>query len=87
LAEIIETILMYGYVIVAGWLILMVVWVVGAFKASRDISSGLSIVRWLWQLFLLRLLIFYCGLLWMTRTCSRKGSLLSALLSAELVHH
>jgi len=48
---------MYGYVIVASWLILMAVWVLGAFTAKRDISSSPSIVRWLWQLFLLGLLI------------------------------
>ena len=48
----------YGYVIVASWLILMVVWVIGAFTAKRDVSSGPSIVRWLWQLLLLGLLIY-----------------------------
>ena len=48
----------YGYVIVASWLILMVVWVIGAFTAKRDVSSGPGIVRWLWQLLLLGLLIY-----------------------------
>ncbi len=49
---------MFGYVIVASWLLLMVVWVLGAFAAKRDVSSSSSIVRWLGQLFLLGLLIF-----------------------------
>ena len=47
----------YGYVIVASWLILMAVWVIGAFTAKRDVSSGSNIVRWLWQPLLLGLLI------------------------------
>jgi len=49
---------MYGYVIVASWLILMAVWVLGAFTAKRDASGGSAIVRWLWQLAVLGLLIF-----------------------------
>jgi protein-S-isoprenylcysteine O-methyltransferase Ste14 len=49
----------YGYIIVASWLILMVVWVIGAFTAKRDVSSShSSIVLWLWRLLLLGLLIF-----------------------------
>ena len=48
----------YGYVIVASWLILMAVWVVGAFFAKPDVSSSPRIVRWLWQLPLLGLLIY-----------------------------
>jgi protein-S-isoprenylcysteine O-methyltransferase Ste14 len=48
----------YGYVIVASWLVLMAVWVLGAFTAKRDVSSGSRIVRWLWQLLLLGLLVF-----------------------------
>ncbi len=48
----------YGYVIVVSWLVLITVWVVGSFTAKRDISSSLSIVRWLWQILLLGLLIF-----------------------------
>jgi protein-S-isoprenylcysteine O-methyltransferase len=49
---------MYGYVIIASWLILMVVWVLGALTATQDVSNNSSIVRWLVQLFLLELLIF-----------------------------
>jgi protein-S-isoprenylcysteine O-methyltransferase Ste14 len=48
----------YGYVIVASWLILITVWVVGAFTAKRDVGSSPRIVRLLWQLPLLALLIF-----------------------------
>jgi hypothetical protein len=48
----------YGYVIVASWLILMAVWVVGNFTAKPDVSSRPRIVRWLWQLPLLGLLIY-----------------------------
>ena len=48
----------YGYVIVASWLVLMAVWVIGAFTAKPDASSSPRIVRWLWQLLLLGLLIF-----------------------------
>ena len=48
----------YGYVIVASWLILMAVWVVGNFTAKPDVSSRPRIVRWLWQLPLLGLLMY-----------------------------
>lgn len=48
----------YGYVIVASWLILVTVWVIGAFTAKPDVGSGPRIVRWLWQLPLLALLVF-----------------------------
>lgn len=48
----------YGYFIVASWLILIVVWVLGAFTAKRDVSSSPSIVLWLWRLVLVGLLIF-----------------------------
>lgn len=48
----------YGYVIVASWLVLIVVWVLGAFTAKPDIGSSPRIVRWLWQLPLLALLIY-----------------------------
>ena len=30
----------YGYVIVVSWLVLMAVWVVGAFTDKRDVSSS-----------------------------------------------
>ena len=48
----------YGYVIVASWLVLMTVWVLGAFTAKPDVASRSIIFRWLWQLFLLGLLIY-----------------------------
>jgi protein-S-isoprenylcysteine O-methyltransferase Ste14 len=48
----------YGYVIVASWLVLMIVWVIGSFTAKRDVKSSPSIARWLWQLPLLGLLIY-----------------------------
>ncbi len=48
----------YGYVIIASWLVLMAVWVLGAFTAKRDVSSSRSSVLWLWRLLLLGLLIF-----------------------------
>ncbi len=51
-------IILYGYVIVASWLILIAVWVIGAFTAKRDASSGSVIFRWVWQLLLLGLLIY-----------------------------
>ena len=48
----------YGYVIVASWLILMAVWVVGGFTAKPDVGGSPRIVRLLWQLPLLGLLVF-----------------------------
>ncbi len=48
----------YGYVIVASWLALIIVWVLGAFTAKPDVGSSLRIIRWLWQIPLLALLIF-----------------------------
>ena len=48
----------YGYVIVVSWLLLMAVWVLGAFTEKRDVSGGSRIFRWLWQILLLGLLIF-----------------------------
>jgi hypothetical protein len=57
-ADIVITMLSYGHVIVASWLFLMVVWVLGAFTAERNVSSKSSIVRWLWQLLLLGISIF-----------------------------
>jgi protein-S-isoprenylcysteine O-methyltransferase Ste14 len=48
----------YGYIIVASWLALITVWVVGSFTAKRDVGSSPRVVRWLWQLPLLALLIF-----------------------------
>lgn len=52
----------YGYVIIASWAALIAVWVVGAFTAKGDVSSGSRVFRmlwrWLWQLFLVGLLIF-----------------------------
>ena len=48
----------YGYVIVTSWLVLITVWVLGAFTAKRDVSSGSPIVLWLWRLPLLMLLIY-----------------------------
>ncbi len=48
----------YGYVIVASWLVLITVWVIGAFTAKRDASNRSSIVLSLLRLLLLGLLIF-----------------------------
>ena len=48
----------YGYVIVASWLVLITVWVLGSFTAKRDISSRPSIVLLLRSIILLGLLIF-----------------------------
>src|SRR5579883_1035993 len=50
----------YGYVIIASWLVLMVVWVLGSFTAKRDVSSSSRSVvwTWIWRLLLLGLLIF-----------------------------
>ncbi len=48
----------YGYVIVASWLVLITVWVIGGFTAKPDVGSSPRIVRWLWQLPLLGLLIY-----------------------------
>ena len=48
----------YGYVIVTSWLVLITVWVLSAFIAKRDVSSGSPIVLWLWRLPLLVLLIY-----------------------------
>ena len=48
----------YGYVIVASWLVLIMVWVLGSFTAKRDVASSPNIVLWLWRLLLLGLLIF-----------------------------
>ena len=48
----------YGYVIVASWMVLITVWVVGSFTAKRDVSSSPSILLWLRSLVLLGLLIF-----------------------------
>ena len=48
----------YGYVIVASWLVLITVWVIGAFTAKPDVGSSSRIVRLLWQIPLLALLIF-----------------------------
>lgn len=39
----------YGYFIVASWLVLVTVWVIGSFIAKPDIGSGPRIVRLLWQ--------------------------------------
>ncbi len=49
---------MYGYVIVASWLVLIGVWVIGSFTAKRNVSGGSNIFRWVWQLLLLGILIF-----------------------------
>ncbi len=48
----------YGYVIVASWLVLIVVWALGALTAKPDVHSSPRVVRWLWQIPLLALLIF-----------------------------
>lgn len=48
----------YGSVIVASWLILMAVWVLGASTAKRDASGRSRTVTWVWRLLLLGLLIF-----------------------------
>jgi protein-S-isoprenylcysteine O-methyltransferase Ste14 len=48
----------YGYVIIASWLVLITVWVLGAFTAKPDVGSSPRIVYWLWQISLLGLLIF-----------------------------
>ncbi len=48
----------YGYVIVASWLVLIVVWVLGAFTAKRDVASSPRIILWLRSILLLGLLIF-----------------------------
>ena len=48
----------YGYIIVASWLVLITVWVVGGFTAKPDVGSSPRIVRWLWQVPLLGLLIY-----------------------------
>jgi protein-S-isoprenylcysteine O-methyltransferase Ste14 len=49
---------MYGYVIIASWLILITVWVVGAFTAKPDASSRSKNLPPLLLIFLLGLLIF-----------------------------
>lgn len=49
----------YGYVIIAGWLVLITVWVFGSFTAKRDASSRRpSVVLWLFRLLCLGLLTF-----------------------------
>ena len=48
----------YGYVIVASWLVLITVWVLGAFTAKRDVRSSSSIVLWFSRIILLGLLIY-----------------------------
>lgn len=48
----------YGYVIVISWLVLIAVWVVGAFTAKRDASSRSKNLPPLLLLFLLGLLIY-----------------------------
>jgi protein-S-isoprenylcysteine O-methyltransferase Ste14 len=48
----------YGYIIVASWLVLMTVWVIGAFTAKRDASSRSKTLPPLLLLFLLGLLIY-----------------------------
>ena len=48
----------YGYVIVASWLVLITVWVIGAFTAKRDASSHPKTLPPLLLLFLLGLLIY-----------------------------
>ena len=48
----------YGYFIIASWVILIVVWVLGAIAAKPDAGSSPRIVRWLRQLLLLGILIF-----------------------------
>ena len=49
---------MYDYVIIASWLILITVWVIGAFTAKPDASSRSKNLPPLLLLFLLGLLIF-----------------------------
>lgn len=49
---------MYGYVIIASWLVLITVWVVGAFITKTDASSRSKNLPPLLLLFLLALLIF-----------------------------
>jgi protein-S-isoprenylcysteine O-methyltransferase Ste14 len=49
---------MYGYVIIASWLILIAVWVVGVFTAKRNASSRSKTLPPLLLLFLLGLLIY-----------------------------
>ncbi len=49
---------MYGYVIIVSWLILIAVWVIGAFTAKPDASSRSKNLPPLLLLFLLGLLIF-----------------------------
>ncbi|MGB7957739.1 MAG: isoprenylcysteine carboxylmethyltransferase family protein [Minisyncoccia bacterium] len=74
---------MYGYVIVASWLVLIAVWVVGAFTAKPDIGSSPRIVRWLWQIPLLALLIFallqnpHDDALFLERRCFSLGLMVS----------
>lgn len=48
----------YGYVMVASWLVLVTVWVLGAFTAKHDVSSSPRIFFWFRSLILLGLLIF-----------------------------
>jgi protein-S-isoprenylcysteine O-methyltransferase Ste14 len=48
----------YGYVIVASWLVLITVWVVGSFTAKRDVPSHSKTLSPLLLLFLLGLLIY-----------------------------
>ncbi len=48
----------YGYVIIASWLVLITVWVVGAFTAKRDASSHSKSLPPLLLLFLLALLMY-----------------------------
>jgi protein-S-isoprenylcysteine O-methyltransferase Ste14 len=48
----------YSYVIVVSWLVLITVWVIGAFTAKRDVASSPSIFLWLRSILLLGLLIF-----------------------------
>lgn len=49
---------MYGYVIVASWLVLIVIWVLGSLAAKPDAESSPRAVRLLWQIPLLALLIY-----------------------------
>lgn len=49
---------MYGYVIIVSWLILITVWVIGAFTAKPDASNRSKNLPPLLLLFLLGLLIF-----------------------------
>jgi protein-S-isoprenylcysteine O-methyltransferase Ste14 len=49
----------YGYVIIASWLVLITVWVLGSFTAKRDVASKYpNIVLWLFRLLCLGLLIY-----------------------------